>query len=62
MQNNGVVDRTSETARRGSQKNTWNWYTVNHGLSALTFINKRYFILLEIIATVTGLFSLLLKI
>ena len=30
--------------------------TVNHGLSALTFINKRYFILLEIIATVTGLF------
>ena len=35
---------------------------VNHGLSAVTFINKRYFNLLEITATVTGLFYLLLKI
>ena len=35
---------------------------VNHGLSAVTFINKRHFILLEITATVTGLFYLLLKI
>ena len=35
---------------------------VNHGLSAVTFINERYFILLEITATVTGWFYLLLKI
>ena len=35
---------------------------VNHGLSAVTFINKRYFNLLEITATATGLFNFLLKI
>ena len=35
---------------------------VNHGLSAVTVINKRYSISLEITATVTGLFYLLLKI
>ena len=53
------MESSTEPARErvgGSQKNTWNWYTVSHGLSALTFINKRYFILLDIIATVTGLF------
>ena len=34
---------------------------VNHGLSAVTFINKSYFVSLEVTATVTGLFYLLLK-
>ena len=35
---------------------------VNHGLSAVTFINKRYFILFEITASVMSSFYLLLKI
>ena len=57
IQNRGVVDRTSETALRRSQKMPH----VNHGFSAVTFINKRYFIFFRVYSVCNGFVLLIIE-